>query len=307
MMNRKILAISITVLLVLSVSASVSPSFAVPLPYTLTTGKLGGADYAIYMPTANWNGRLVVGCNGYNAFSDPHQELSFGTLAAWLTSIGYAFASTNYNGGDRAWLVKEGIIRTHQLTQYMIDNYHVNGKIFLIGASMGGEIALDLANKYPKLYSGVLDVCGAKDSVSSYAYAQFWITNTPAQLRAIFGIPAAVTDTDIISLQSFFSTVWADIIAAEGGTPQEKPKAYQQEDPMFHAQLTIPTISLLGAIDPICIPAFHTNYLAAVTTAGSASLYRQYYVAFGGHCDTPVLSQVPAELLELFAWSDSLD
>ena len=59
-------------------------------------------------------------------------------------------------------------------------------------------------------------------------------------------------------------------------------------------------------MDPICIPPFHANYLAAVTAAGSNDLYKQYYIN-GGHCDAPILSEVPLKLIELFAWSDSLD
>ena len=88
---------------------------------------------------------------------------------------------------------------------------------------MGGEIALDLSKQVPpKLYSGVLDVCGAKDSFSSYTYAQIWITHTPAEIRAIFGIPLAVSDNDILGLKEFFATVWTDIIAAEGGDSSRK-------------------------------------------------------------------------------------
>ena len=100
-MNRRILGIAVIALLALMVSASISPTYALPPPYTLITGELGGADYEIYMPN-NWNGRLVIGCSGYNFFSDPHAEFGFDALAQWLTSIGYAFASTNYNGGNRA-------------------------------------------------------------------------------------------------------------------------------------------------------------------------------------------------------------
>ncbi len=303
-------AIVIFGLAMLMVCAVVSPAFAVVFepspPYILTRGKLGGADYAIYMPKT-WNGRLVMGCNGYNMFEDEHQELGFGPLATWLTSIGYAFASTNYNGGERAWLVREGIIRTHQLTQYIIDNYHVTGKIFVLGASMGGEIALDLAHKYPNLYSGVLDVCGAKDSSDGYSYGQVWINNNVSQIRSILGIPSVVPNSAIAGLKIFFTILWADLIEACGGTPVDKPQEYLKEDPIYHADLQIPTISLIGGIDLICPLQIHLNYKAAVIAAGSSDLYRQYVVPTGGHCDQTVLNEVPAKLLELFAWSDSLD
>ena len=108
--------------------------------YIQITGTLGKADYAIYIPE-HGNGRLIMACPGYNFFQDPHQELSFDLLAKYFVSLGYTFASSNYNGGERAWLVPEGIIQIHQLTEYVVDKYHVTGKVFLLGASMGGQIS----------------------------------------------------------------------------------------------------------------------------------------------------------------------
>jgi dipeptidyl aminopeptidase/acylaminoacyl peptidase len=272
--------------------------------YTQITGVLQKANYVIYIPES-WNGRLIIACPGYNFFSDPHQELSFDPLAQIFVSLGYAFASSNYNGGERAWLVTEGIIRIHQLTEHIVDKYHVTGKIFLLGASMGGQIALMLGQKYPRLYSGVLDVCGAKDAFEAYAYAQIWLTHTPAELRIILNIPS-VSDSDIQGLQYFFATVWNDIIKSFHGTPDERPQTYVKYDPLFHADMEIPVISLVGALDPIVILPFHLKYQAAVATAGDSELYRLHIVPDGGHCDVPVLAQAPANLIELIAWSDSL-
>ena len=166
--------------------------------------------------------------------------------------------------------------------------------------------SLDLGNKYPKLYSGVIDICGAKDAVDSYSYAQIWLTHTPAEIRIILSIPASVSDTDIQGLQVFWATVWNDIIKAYRGTPAEKPKVYERFDPIFHGDIEIPVISLVGAIDPIVILTFHYKYQAAVDAAGNSDLYRLHIVPDGGHVDAPVLAQVPANLMELIAWSDSL-
>jgi pimeloyl-ACP methyl ester carboxylesterase len=304
----KKVTVAVLVLTLLMVCIAFSPALTLAStpPYTITTGKLGGADYIIYMPTS-WNGRLIMGCTGYNAFENPHPELNFDALAKELASAGYAFAASNYNGGERAWLVKEGIIRTHQLTKYIVDNYQVADKIFVIGGSMGGEIALNLARKYPDLYSGVLDVCGAKDNYAHYAYSQIWITGTVAEIRAAFGLPAAVPDEMILGLKWFFATVWADVNEAMGGTPEEKPQAHERYDPVFNAELKIPTISLMGGMDLI-VPLFcHFDFEAAVAAAGCSDLYRLHIVPTGGHIDAPIQAERYATIMELIAWSDSLD
>jgi len=312
----KKITIPFILITLLMLSTFFSVSFAKPanttygtyngMEYTQTTGKLGKGDYVIYMPES-WNGRFVIGCTGYNYFQDPHPEFLFDPHAKWLVSEGYAFAASNYIGGERAYAVKEGIIRTHQLTQYVVDKYDVTDKIFLFGISMGGQIALNLAHKYPDLYSGVLDVCGAKDAYGHYAYSQLWTTKTVAELRVIFGFPESVDDSVIAGLKIFFATVLADTIEEYGGTIEEKPQAYERYDPVYHADLQVPTISLVGGIDLLVPLSCHLTYQAAVTACGCSDLYELDIVPTGGHADIPIQTKIPAKLLELIAWSDSLD
>lgn len=305
-MNKKLLGIAIIISLAVMTCASVSPTFASTPTYNLITGKLGGADYVIYIPT-NWNGRLVVGCGGYNYFQDPHPEFTMDPLAQWLTSIGYAYAASNYNGGERAWLVKEGIIRTHQLTQYVIGTYHVTDKIFLVGGSMGGQIALNLAVKYPDLYSGVLDVCGSKGTESEWQFAILWATHSVPEIRAMLSIPNSIPDEQIAGLKAFFTQLITDVTDAFGGTREERPKAYEKYDTTLHADIGIPVISIVGGLDPIVTLPIHFEYQAAVAASGHSGLYRLYIIPDGGHMDTPILNAMPTYLSELISWSDSID
>jgi len=314
--RMKKIAIPVILITLLMLSAFFSVSFAKPanttygtyngMDYTQTTGELGGGDYVIYMPES-WNGRFVIGCTGYNFFQDPHPEFLFNPHAKWLVSQGYAFAASNYIGGDREYAVKEGIIRTHQLTQYVVDKYDVTDKIFLFGISLGGQIALNLAHKYPDLYSGVLDVCGVKDAYGHIAYVQLWTTNSVAELRVIFGFPDYVPDETIAGLKLFFATVLADVIEEYGGTIEEKPQKYERYDPVYHADLEVPIISLVGGMDLIVPLPCHYSYQTAVTACGYSDLYRLYIVATGGHADEPVQTEILVKLLELFTWSDILD
>jgi esterase/lipase len=276
------------------------------MEYTQITGKLGKADYVIYMPES-WNGRFVIGCTGYNYFQDPHPEFTFDPQAKWLVSEGYAFAASNYNGGERAWLVKEGMISTLRLTIFVACKYHVTDKIFLIGGSMGGLIALNLGQKYPMLYSGVLDVCGSKGSLYEWQYANIWVTYSVPEIRAILSIPDTVPDTQLAGLKAFFTQLVNDITVAFKGTREDRPKAYERYDATLHADISIPVISVVGGVDPLVPLPTHFKYQAAVEASGHSDLYRLYVIPDGGHIDQPILDVELSYLNELIAWADSLD
>ncbi len=188
---KKKLLISIFAILIVA-STLIVPALAVKpdttydstYHYTRYVGQLGGAAYEILMPD-NWNGELVIGCKGFTpTTTNPiptMEELNTHTIGIqFMTSKAptrFAYAQSTY--GEIGFCMQAGMIRTHQLTQYIIDNFGVTGNVYLIGLSMGGQIALMLSEKYPDLYAGVLDVCGNKDTTAFYNY---WkdLTELPA-------------------------------------------------------------------------------------------------------------------------------
>ena len=175
--------------------------------YTRYVGELGGASYELFMPD-NWNGHLVIGIKGFTPTamnSVPTLEsLNTHTIGRYfmsnplLVSDGGRFAYAQTSFGVIGFCMQKGIIRTHQLTQFIIDNYDVNGQIYLIGLSMGGQIASMLVDKYPSLYTGVLDICGNKDTAAFYNY---WreLSNLPIDANEIkaylSGSPGIFTTT----------------------------------------------------------------------------------------------------------------
>jgi hypothetical protein len=240
--------------------------------FTQIRGILGGADYEILMPDS-WNGMLVVECRGY---SHLESEIT-STSSMHLIGVGFVSAQPSNNiaiawsnFGDGGWCIKEGIIRTHQLTEYVIDNYHVTGKVLLFGASMGGEVACLLGEKYPNLYDGVLDECGVKDLADFYTICQTETKN--------------------------------DIIAECGGTPESKPQAYEQLSPIYHADITIPVISIIGKLDNTVPIRQFEAYYDSVKAAGSSNYYRNYVVASGHHCDGPVILAISPNFVKLLNW-----
>ena len=301
-MNKKNFLISIVFVVLLIVSTFSAPVLASrpdvtyddTWDYTRYVGVLGGADYEIFMPD-NWNGHLVIGCKGFTVSTttpfptlegiNTHQigHLFMNSTALAPDGKKFAYAQSTYD--EIGFCMKAGMLHTHQLTEYIIDNFHVTGKVFLIGLSMGGQIDLMLVDKFPDLYAGVLDVCGNKDTTAFYNYwrdlaniptgatdeitansIRTYLKGPPASLPAAFvnGIP----DAKLLAMRAGALRVMADVEAQFGGTPESKPQAYDRLSPTCHAQISVPVVSLLARGD-LLVPIQHFNaYYDAVTAAG---------------------------------------
>lgn len=306
-MNKKIRNIFLTSLVLIILTAiapamgetSTTRGSANGMGYTQTTGNLGGANYVVRMPDS-WNGMLIVGCHAYFMNRDPNQEFQFDNLAAVFIGQGYAYAASDY--GAQGYCVNAGVNQTYQLTEYVISNYSVTGKVFIFGGSMGGEIALLLGEKYPGIYSGVLDMCGPKDLAASYSSGVVLAGSSLEQIRQIYGWPlSAPADATVQSFKDFAVTSGIDLVAETGGTPTTAPQAYEKISPVNHVNISIPIISLVGSNDYI-VPLSQTNgYQSAVAAAGHSDLYRMIVVQGGGHIDAVTLVQAPAALSQLIA------
>ncbi|TRO52724.1 hypothetical protein E2P63_03150 [Candidatus Bathyarchaeota archaeon] len=296
-MNKKFSSFLIAlVILAMTVSPLIStvmakkPVFTDEEGYIQYVGTLGGANYVIRIPD-EWNGGLVVACHGYMMNWNPDAQFAMdgGTLSWGFLEQGYAYAASSFGEGGVA--IKMGMIRTHQLTEYVIDNYGVTGKVFLFGVSMGGAIVLLLGEKYPELYDGVLDVVGLKDITDIYVTCVTTI-NSP-------GFPSMPPEA-----QAFLLQAKEDYEIACGGTPDEKPKAYERISPTCHADISIPVISVHGAQD-VLVPMPHALlYGVAVAEAGCSEYYRMYVANPGGHANAPVQALALSVFDELVNYPD---
>lgn len=241
--------------------------------YTEYIGTLGGADFVVRFPDP-WNGMLVIVCRGYSPTSiNATSALDLYNTSNNVSSLldqGFAVAASSY--GSTGFCIQKGINTTYELTNYVINTYHITGKVFLYGISMGGAVALLLGEKYPDLYSGVLDVYGVKDLKEEYTVAMF----------------VAVIENET------------------GGTPTTQPKAYEDRSPTYHANIMMPVITIHGTSD-IMVPFNQSiNYQTAVANAGRSSLYRLYNVTGVGHLSPAIAAEVPSRFSELVAWSNAL-
>ncbi len=294
------------------------------LPYTEINGTLNGANYTIRIPNPieNWNKTLVVYCHGYNhdPLANPLITATLAPLVNWMITNGYAFAMSSYGVGGVC--IQEGVNSTYQLTQYVISNYNATGKVLLLGVSMGGNIALLLGEKYPNVYSGVLDLSGPKNVTEQYNLKMDLSTtqddtSLAAKLQALNApVPPAPYSTTVSpplsnqlqALRNDCNQSATDIIAETGGTPNAVPKAYENISPVNHANISIPVITLHGTNDSSVPYSQSLEYKAAVAAQGKSSNYRLYSVTGAQHPpDSIMSSQIIPKLQELQTWSDNLN
>jgi hypothetical protein len=91
----------------------------------------------------------------------------------------------------------------------------------------------------------------------------------------------------------------ADMEAEYGGTYDDKPKAYERTNPASNAEISIPIITVNGALDPLTSPTQAVSYENAVAEAGCSEYYRLYTAAAGAHNDPPTIDEALSHFEEL--------
>ena len=278
--------------------------------YTEYYGTMGGANFYVLIPDDWTNGllgdeMLVVMCRAAMWSEDPRDSITDYLLAVALANSGIAVAASNYGPEDSG--IEDGVIRTHQLTMYVIDNYDVTGKVFLFGTSLGGNVALLLGEKHPDVYSGVLDNSGIKDWAAMYYDAVDYM---------------AVHAGEDSFLDIWYMGIIASLPSTYGGTPDQKPNKYAKYSPTHHADMSIPVISVVHADDAIVNPTQTDLYHAALSdpslhiivevTMSSDPPYPALpgFPAFSswyGHFDPYTFMAAATNLANLIIWSNMLD
>jgi pimeloyl-ACP methyl ester carboxylesterase len=273
--------------------------------YTEYYGTMGRANFYVLLPDVWSNplgdGMLVMMCHSAAYAEDPRDDFSDYPFAMGLAMQGIAVAASNYGPADSG--VEDGVIRTHQLTMYVIENYDVTGKVFLFGTSLGGCVALLLGERHPNVYSGVLDNSGIKDWAAMYYDA------------------ASYSGSDL------FLLVWNAMSEARyednyGGTPEERPNKYAKYSPTHHADMAIPVISVVHVDDAIVSPTQTDLYHAALSdpslhvivevTVNFPGPYPVFpglppFSSWYGHFDPNTYMTAETNLINLIIWSNSLD
>jgi pimeloyl-ACP methyl ester carboxylesterase len=156
----------------------------VPFPPspTVVNGSLGpGALYRLVKP-ANWNGELVLYAHAYVPSSQPVALPNEADLIAGIVvPQGFALAYSSFS--ENGWAVKDGVQRTQQLLGTFKSQFGNPSRIYIGGASMGALIAIELVEKHPGWFDGMLAACAV---TSSQAQADY-MANVRAVFDAVYG------------------------------------------------------------------------------------------------------------------------
>ncbi len=135
-------------------------------------GSLGNAVYQIEIPDA-WNGDLVMYAHGFAGFgTEVAVDQPPVAIRKELVDGGYAWAASSFSengytpgiGADDTLALKSLFMRDHGTPRHT----------YLIGVSMGGNVATLSLEHYADAYDGALSLCGAVAGESQIDYLMSW-------------------------------------------------------------------------------------------------------------------------------------
>lgn len=128
--------------------------------HTVVEGKLGGCLYKIAQPN-NWNKKLLLLAHGGRPEKNP-LSADFkieGTYLEKMLEDGWMVAETSYR--RNGIFVSDGVEDLKDLFEFIAGKYGRPGKTYIEGTSMGGKIALQLAEEPKGRFDGVLAIGAA--------------------------------------------------------------------------------------------------------------------------------------------------
>lgn len=147
-----------------------------PLTFPIDSGTLAdGSLYEIYQPD-NWNGRLMLFAHGYfdpyangggaydydnpilpNHYQDAGLATVYNLVVCSLVEEGFALAWSSY--AVNGYAIESGYESTQALRNLAAQLLEPD-RVYVMGFSLGGQVTVTLAEKYPESYDGALAACG---------------------------------------------------------------------------------------------------------------------------------------------------
>lgn len=127
----------------------------------IITGETGmGSLYQLYLPR-QWNGTAVFYAHGIRDVLEPvslRDQDNLGLIRDQLGQMGIAIAYSSYS--ENGYAEKDGVQRTHQLRGLFASAFGAPTRSLLVGHSLGGLVAINVAEKFAGQYDGVAAFCG---------------------------------------------------------------------------------------------------------------------------------------------------
>ena len=140
----------------------------------IVTGETGpGSVYRLDRP-ADWNGRLVLYAHGGVPPIIPVRlPPAAAPLRDALVALGYGFAYSSRS--ETGYAMQDGVQRTRQLLGLFTSEFGPPEHTYVMGTSMGGLIALMLAEKNPGVVDGAVPMCSMVSGAQSL-FDYWWHT-----------------------------------------------------------------------------------------------------------------------------------
>lgn len=142
-------------------SANVVSESSTDLWERIITGETGpGSLYQLYLPR-EWNGTAVFYAHGIRDVLEPvslRDQDNLGAIRDQLGQRGIAVAYSSYS--ENGYAEKDGVQRTHQLRGLFASQFGTPARSLIVGHSLGGLVALNVAEMFADQYDGAAAFCG---------------------------------------------------------------------------------------------------------------------------------------------------
>ncbi|HEU5111224.1 MAG TPA: hypothetical protein VFT95_22010, partial [Micromonosporaceae bacterium] len=184
------------------------------------TGTIDGADYRVETPE-RWNGTLVLFSHGYYPPGFPNEPILVSNAtetAEWLLDHGYALAASQYRNDGVGYLIEEAISDQLALADWFGANVGRPHRTVAVGQSLGVVVSTLLAERYPRRFDAVLNLCGAYDPLNTFntALDVNFAVNT---LLAAGGVELIGASDPVASRDALVA-----VVERERGTPQGRAR-----------------------------------------------------------------------------------
>ncbi|HWQ28229.1 MAG TPA: esterase [Dehalococcoidia bacterium] len=147
------------------------PAFE-PLPGARALyGTYEGGAYQIEVP-ADWNGRLVLWAHGFRGFGDELVVDIPPPMREYFIANGYAWGASSYRANG--YVPGFGALDTLALKDLFEREVGRPERVYLVGASMGGNVVTLSLERAPDAYDGALALCGVTSGSEILDFFASW-------------------------------------------------------------------------------------------------------------------------------------